>query len=124
MKKKLLTAILLLTLLIGMPYYTHAISTKVGTSNIQTSAQYEFQDRSQNLISKFFNWIFAVLSGKNENLTLKSDSIKEFSGTLKSYNELEQAQNPEYEDSKTKDKLDFSTGILDIIAGILSFFGL
>jgi hypothetical protein len=48
----------------------------------------------------------------------------EFSSTIKTYQEIEAKNNPDYENSHAKEKADFGTGLLDIFAGILAFFGL
>ena len=120
MKKKIITLICILILTNAMPA-AFAIPTQLPANTITTEEE-ALHEKSTNLFMRFIVSIINILSGKNTQNQITSRNVSEFSSTVKSYQALEEKENPDYADSKTKEKVEFGTGILDIIAGILSFF--
>lgn len=101
-----------------------ALPTKLPQTSVQQVSDEEFNDETTNLFFGFFQGVIKILLGENNKITVKSKDVKNLSNTVKIYQEQELANNPEYEESNAKDKADFGTMILDIIAGVLSIFGL
>ncbi len=123
MKKYLLILICLIVLAIS-PVPALSIQTQLPQNNIQLQEEEVLNQKTQNLFWEFITGIIRFFRGDTATVTVKSKDVKEFSSTIKTYQELEAKNNPDYENSHAKEKVDFGTGLLDIIAGILAFFGL
>ncbi len=102
----------------------HALPVKMPQAQTQQLSDEELNEQTTNIFMGFLNSIFKILTGKSNEISVKSSDVRNFSNTVKNYQEQELANNPEYEGSHAQDKTDFGTAILDIIAGILSFFGM
>ena len=123
MKKYLLILICLITLAIS-PLPALSIQTKLPQNNIQVTEEEVLNQKTQNLFWEFVTGIIRFFRGDTGTVAVKSKDVKEFSSTIKTYQEIEAKNNPDYENSHAKEKADFGTGLLDIFAGILAFFGL
>ena len=122
--KKYLLILICLIILANSPLPALSIQTKLPQNNIQIQEEEVLNRKTQNLFWEFITGIIRFFKGDTDVVTVKSKDVKEFSSTIKTYQELEAKNNPDYENSQAKEKADFGTGLLDIIAGILSFFGL
>ena len=122
MKKKIL--ILLSLIIITNTCESFALPTKLPQNNTQITKEEAFHTETQNNFFKLFGAIIKIFKGENTSNTIKSSDIKNISSNIKTYQNIESENNPDYEYSSAKEKTDFGLGILEIIAGILSFFGL
>ena len=123
MKKKAIILLCLMLLMAGMPA-CHSLPTQLPQNNIQISEEEVFNQKVENSFWGFITGLFRFFRGEKDEFSVKSGDVKEFSSTVKTYQEIEAKNNLDYENSHAKEKTDFGIGILDIIAGILSFFGL
>ena len=120
--KKIITIFIIL--LLGQAN-CHALQTNIPQKPFQTQEIQFKQNQNDNFLSMFFEFIggiFNRLTGKHTGAIIKSQDVTRLSDTIKTYQSQEESTDPNYENSHTKDKTDFGTGILDIIAGILKIF--
>lgn len=114
----------LLILLLG-DINCHAIQTNIPQKPAQTNEIQFERTQNENFLNLFFSFIgglFNRITGKNSGPIVKSQDVTTLSNTIKTYQVMEEKSNPEYSKSQTKDKTDFSIGILDLAAGILKLF--
>ena len=123
MKKKII--ILMSLILLGSSTPTAlSIQTQIPQNNIQITEEEAFHENTQNTFFSFIGAIIKFFRGDSAGITVKSNDVREFSSAIKDYQDIEEKNNPDYQNSHAKEKADFGRGLLDIIAGILSFFGL
>ena len=101
-----------------------SIQTNLPQNNIQLTEEEVFHEKTQNVFFSFIGAIIKFFRGDSTGIAVKSNDVREFSSAIKDYQAIEEKNNPDYENSLAKEKADFGRGLLDIIAGILSFFGL
>lgn len=123
MKKKIIIFILFAIFTVSVPKCC-AIPTTLPQNNITLTEEEAFDRQTQNLFFRFLSAIINVFKGNDKGISIKSSDVKEFSSDIKAYQAIEEKNDPDYKNSPAKEKADFGTGILDIIAGILSIFGL
>jgi hypothetical protein len=123
MKKKIIIFILFAIFTVSVPKCC-AIPTTLPQNNITLTEEEAFNNQTQNLFFRFLSAIINVFKGNDKGISIKSSDVKEFSSDIKAYQAIEEKNDPDYKNSHAKEKADFGTGILDIIAGILSIFGL
>jgi len=121
MKRKII--ILSLICIISMPS-CYALTTRLPQNNIPISAEENFHEQTKSNLFNFLGGIIKLFTGNTNEVSVKSGDIRNISSNIKTYQDIESKNNPDYETSNAKDKTDFGTAILDIIAGILSFFGM
>ena len=110
-------------LLEGFTVQVNALPTKIPTQTVQKQEE----QLSNNIFDLFISFISGVFNRVNNQPAtpfVSSQNVTKFSGTIKEYESLEHANSQGYESSTEKEKVAFGAGLLDLIAGILKFFGM
>jgi hypothetical protein len=103
----------------------NALQTNMPLNKIATQEIQIEKPENESFLNLFFSFIggiFKRITGESSNPLVKSEDLSKLSNEIKFQQSKEEQTNPEYKNSHTKDKVDFGTGILDLIAGILKFF--
>lgn len=118
--------LILMMLFICTNNCSHALVQSPVINQIQTTAtkEEEFHQSCFQQVISFINGFIKFINGEETSPSIKSDNVKNVSNTIKTYQAIETKNNPSYSDSAEKDKTDFGIGLLDLLAGILKFFGL
>ena len=124
MKLKIVFIICILSLFIeGSMLQTHALPTKIPAQTVQDQEEQQSNNIFDILIS-FVSGVFNRINNQPAQPFVSSQNITKFSDTIKEYESVQQINSQGYENSHEKEKLDFGTGFLDLISGILKFFGM
>lgn len=102
----------------------YALTTRIPQNNTPITAEENFDKQTTGNLFGIIGGIIKFFRGDTDKVSVKSGDVRNISSNIKTYQDIESKNNPDYETSNAKDKTDFGTAILDIIAGILSFFGM
>ena len=101
-----------------------SIQTTLPQNNIQLTEEEAFGQSAEKNFFSFITTIIRFFKGETTSVPVSSKNVRDFSSAVKNYQAAEAKNDPDYENSHAKEKTDFGLGILEIIAGILTFFGL
>ena len=104
-------------------FHVSALPTKIPVQTVQNSEE-QLNNNIFNIFISFVSGVFNHINSQSIKPIVTSENVSTFSDTIKNYESVQQNYDNDYETSKEKDKLEFGTGILDLISGILKFFGM